>query len=528
MTSIPSGSLYESILNSFFDPTYIAKTVKFGTQGDALWQQFLAQNGLSSSDPRVVSQDPTILAEFVVFAQQTSSSLGQGQLSPEEVSSRALMFSVYDLIVLMLSVLSKNVGVTGDNIAFLGHYRDAYSKMLGRLSDAFYIGGSLSIPVVNTTDLSKWTLGYGGITMQDYLSVALTGEPTPSGNGATGSPTPAYNPLTLSSANIPYPPSPAGPLSINQGMIADPLARLQQDIPIALGPAFNTSYNNVANAAMDTLTITSNGTSTSSPTQVTFTYNYKQQYDFNVTTYVYDRNDQGQITGFHQQQQVHQTGFYTASPPVTYTVNINPNLSPVEQLDQLKAGFQTFLQQPIQNQSYTPPGYTPPGPFDFYNISPKMPFPPSLNVYTSMTSPITFYNLTQLNTGFNAFTPGNVTAVRSITIPWNSTSTFNPLDQNDSQGNTSFNIPYTSSTAGGGRANAIQSAMAQNRANKNSLLQQFVTNASTQKQIISNQSDSATSQQSQSQTGISQAASVLNSMIDQLGTILTSIFQIKK
>lgn len=526
MTAIPNGSLYQTIMNSFLDPSYVDKTVGFGTRGDKLWQDFLAQNGLKATDPSVVTEDPTILAEFVSFVQQTSASLQQGKLSPKEMTNRAIMFSVYDLMVLMLSVLQNNVGVTGQNIAFLGHYQDAYAKLLGRLADTFYIGGALSIPVINTSDMSEWTLGYGGINMQDYLSTALTGVPTPSVNGAAGNSAPTYPTLQLNSVNLTYPAPPAGPYSIDQGMIADPLTHVQVTSLVAAGPATTTSYDNLADAAMNTFTISSNGQPGGPPpTQVTFTYKYKQQYDFDVKTFVYDRDSNGVITGYHEVQTVHQTGFY-ANPPVTYTVNINPNFTPEQQLDQLKTGFLQFLQQPIQNLGYLPPNYTPPGTFDFYFINPKMPYPPTYNVYTSMTDPVTFYNVVQKQTGLNSTGRFDLTATRVLTVPRNSSKDFNPYNRGDTQGNTSYNIPYVPEARE--EANIIATNTAQKRANKNNLLQQYITNAQTAKGIIGNQSDAAQSQQSQSQTGIGQAASVLNAVIDQLSTILTSIFNVKK
>jgi hypothetical protein len=139
-----------------------------------------------------------------------------------------------------------------------------------------------------------------------------------------------------------------------------------------------------------------------------------------------------------------------------------------------------------------------------------------------MTDPVTFYGLSQNADG----STNDITATRELTIPWNTNKTFNPKDPNDSTGNTSLNIPYTPTTDQ--VASAIQSNISQKRSNQNSLLQQYVTNAQTRQQVLSNTQDAQTSIQSQSQTGLSQAAEVLNTAIGQMSDILTSIFQVAR
>ncbi len=126
-----------------------------------------------------------------------------------------------------------------------------------------------------------------------------------------------------------------------------------------------------------------------------------------------------------------------------------------------------------------------------------------------MTQPVTFYKIGQaLGTLFPPTTVRtDITAVRGMATAWDP----------------SYNMVYTPTRDG--EQNAKESAASRRRGDKNSLLQQYITNAQTKKQILSNQQDAENSQQDQAQSGVNQAASVLRAMIGQLSTIITSIFQ---
>lgn len=479
MTTIPNGSPYETILDGYLGTDYADQKSGFVTQKDVLWIKFLAETGLKATDPLVVAQDPSVLMKFVAFVQKTYDSMQVGtNLSPDETSRRKLMFSVYDLIVLMLETLQKNVGVVGNNVVFLSKYQKEYSTMMGRVSGSFQIGGATSLPSPNPADPTKWTLGYGGITMDDYLRAAT--ENSIAGASVTTQITSVNSKVPLPAANVQQTPT---------GVIKDALQEVPQSELIALGPATRTvtSGANVT-PSMNTLKFDS------TPTTVTFNYVYKQQYSATVTNYNYDSDG-----NLQQTSQQKPTGFFEV--PVSYTVSFLPTDNEQTKLDKVKAGFNTFLGMGLANQATLPPGYA----FTsdpVHSVTQTIPQAANLTVLSSMTQPITFYNMS------NIASEANITVIRNITRAWD------PL----------YNMVFTSTTDS--TQNAKESAASRRRGAVNSQLQQYITDSQTQKQILSNRADAQTSQENQSQTGFNQGASLLHTMIGQLSTILTSIFQV--
>ncbi len=485
MTTIPTGSQYETIIDSYLGTGLTNQQVGFGTKKDALWLQFLQENGLSSTDPLVAMQDPQILSKFMVFVQKTYDSLQTGELSPDEVTKRKLMFSVYDLIMLMLQVLQQTVGVVGKNVAFLGQYQQAYAEMSGREALAFYKGGSLSIPQANINDLSNWTLGYGNITMEEYLKTALQNTKIGLTDANGGAEIHSIN-IALPPVNTNIQPNVQG---IDTAVIKDGLSNVPIQIQ-AIGA--NAGSKNVTNDAMNTLRI-----SPISPTQVAFSYTYKQQYNVTVHNFNWDNSDPPKIVETSKQDAA---GFY--SVPIIQYVNINPNDSYDKQLQTINAAFQSFLNTPMNNTSVIDPNYNY-QPALFRTIDNNIPFPQQLTIYQSMTQAIPMYNMQP---------PGPT-----------STPTFFVHRYISTQWDPQYNMPYT--TTSDENQNAYESAASRRRGQKNSLLQQFITNTQSKKQILSNQQDAENSQMDQARTGYSQGGSLLSTMIGQLSTIITSIFQ---
>ncbi|MCE5294286.1 MAG: hypothetical protein LLF94_06695 [Chlamydiales bacterium] len=485
MTTIPNE--YKNIVEGYLGEEYSDKVVGFGTQKDVLWATFLAQNNLSATDPLVVAQDPTILAKFMTFVQATYDGMQVNALSPDEINRRALMFSVYDLVVLMLTALQNNIGVVGENVAFLNRYKREYAEMMGREASAFYIGGSSSLAKPNINNLDDWTLGYGKLSMDDYLTKALSDNL----KGINGS-------NIIKSVNIAY--QPPAPNVQQQGgggpaVIIDALSAIPTAVLVALGPVTTTGYNNFQPQAQNTLSF--NTTSAG----ITFTYSYQQQYRVNIQPYTFDSH------GVRQNAAVQtQTGFYTitnTSPPVTFT----PGMTEQQKLEAVQAAYRTFLNTQIV--ASLPTVFPSGGPYagwDVYSVIPMPNYPPFPDggihtIYDSMTQPVTIYNVSNWETAPNA------TVIRSMTHAW------------DPQ----YNGVFTSTSDE--RQNAFESGYSRKRGQINSLLQQYITNTQSKIQIISNQADAQTSQETQAQTGFNQAASLLTTMIGQLSTILTSIFQ---
>lgn len=429
MTVIPPGTLFDSIFQA-----YLADQQDISTD---LWKKFLLANNLDPNDARITAQDETLLASFVRFVQSTYEQTSTS-LSLNEMTRRHLLFSIYDLIVLMLQALQENVSVLGNNVVFLGKYQQAYAGIAGRLSEFFYIGGADSRPVPDSTDLSKWTLGYGDVNMQDFLKAVIVGKST----NDTGSPPLPYSPLVLQSVAA-KPPAESGNdalKSMGRGIFNDPFYPQDWLAQIFGNQTILGQLTNQLEFKAD-------------DNSISFQYSYVKinpppEDDFDPPQYE-------RIT-------IPSVGNYTS---FTFT---DPTESIDKKLEEASGFFQTFINQQI-------PGA-------------------GLTIYQTMNS--------------TPETLGDTSFVRYLTIPWSQ----------------SYNMVYTPTGDSGDHAR--QSTAAGYRSDKNSLLQQYVQNIQTHKQIFSKQSDAEQNTMQQAQTGIGQGGEILASAIRQLSTILTAIFQI--
>lgn len=506
MTTIPSGSPYETIADSYLDPDYANKVVGFGTQKDKLWATFLKENGLMATDPLVVAQDPAILTKFVAFLQKTYDSMQVNTLSPDEVTRRDLMFTVYDLVVLILEVLQRSVGVVGGNVVFLNKYAKEYSNMMAREAEAFYVGGSLSLPQVNRNDLSKWTLGYNDITMKEFIEASVYRPYIPNPDPSNPANAISYNstPYTysISSVNTTVNP-PLGPnvQQNDRAILKDTLASVRQTEFIALGPLTRDVYRDVGPPGRNTLTF-------SAPTSssVTMSYTYWQQYNSTVRYFYFDGDG-----NYHETGDIVLKGYH----PITMTsppVNFGPNDTPEQKIAAVELGFQNFLNQTIPNNWVLPPGL-PAIPFPYTSAyfpgnRYQMPITGrNMTIFQSTTEPITYYNVS------NSPIPGTNPPSTDITVIQNLTKPWHP----------EHNLVFTNTV--NDHDKIYTSAASRRRGNSNSLLQQFVSNTQSKRQIITNQADATQSNMDSIQTGYNQGASLLKTMIGQLSTILTSIFQ---
>lgn len=433
MITIPPGSAFQTIIESYFGDS----PIQSATAENKLWSNFLTANGLDPDDPDVqtliASEDPTLLTKFVQFAKQTYETMQTNKLSPDEVARRQLVFSVYDLIVLLLQIFQQTVGVLGKNVVFLGDYQRQFTDMAARIGQNIYIAGQDSIPHMNPDDLSSWTLGYGNITMQEYLTTAIVGA------GGTDIRGQSFSPLNIPLLSLQYPPPDPNLKREGTAIVQDFLT--EQSIgPISIEDLYDGS-------SAGSLQIFADSTS------VGFTYNYP-------------------LLRPADAQNGHPNPYFTPlvinSPAIPYS---DPNESFDEKLKEVSAGFQAFLNQSIQGTSLT--------------------------VGSSMTTPTTL-----------PFGGGGFQFTQVLARRW------------DNQ----YNMMYT--PTGDSGDHATQSSAADRRANKNSLLQQYVQNAQMQRQIQGNQADAENSQLQQAQTGISQGSNILSTAIQQMSTILTSIFQI--
>lgn len=107
------------------------------------------------------------------------------------------------------------------------------------------------------------------------------------------------------------------------------------------------------------------------------------------------------------------------------------------------------------------------------------------------------------------------------TVSSSLTSTTNPFRI---QWNKEYNLQTTADASK--EDSVYQSGAAGERAQKNTLLQQYITNTQSRMQILTNLADGEQSSIQQSQTGINSMANIIQSTIGNLSTMLTSIFQV--
>jgi len=427
MSVIPPGTLFDTVFQAYLADQQDDNAV--------LWRKFLVANNLDANDARIAAQDDTLVAKFVRFVQSTYESKAS-QLSLDEMTRRHLIFTIYDLIILLLQAIQQNVGVLGENIVYLGKYQRAYAGIAGRLAEFFYIGGADSRPVPNNADLSKWTLGYGDVNIQDYLTAAIVGKAS-----TVGSPPLSYDPLILQSVAAKLPATdPEGALkSYGRGILLNPFPGDILTSFLGGQSTLGQVTNQLAMKADDT--------------SISFQFSYVKMNP--------PPEEDGDPPQFERITIPSETGY-------TSFAFTDPTLPFEKKLEEAKTFFQQFLNTSI-------PGA-------------------GLTVYQAINSTPETY--------------GEDTFIRYLTIPWSN----------------AYNLVYTPTGDDGDHAR--QSTAAGYRGDKNSLLQQYVQNIQTHKQIFGKQADAEQTTIQQAQTGLGQGSELLSSLIRQMSTILTAIFQI--
>lgn len=505
--SIPANSIYSNLMNGYFG--YLSSDDQ-----DALWLLFLQKNGFTTNPSNT---DLAAQIKFSDFIEKTYESVQATNLSPEEVNRRQLLFTVFDIILAMMKSIQDNVAVTGNELAFLAKYQKVYTDEMKRIGDNFYIAAptSTDFAVVNTSDVSKWTLGYGSVTMEEYLKSAVIkgAEPPPVTPPATP-PLPlilnsdaviknvAQTALTLQTQiglqniNVQFvvppivvsgnqskiafditqdgsgyhltiklttstpPTTTTSTVDLSNALIADSgalTAFIEQKFQdFYFGPATNAGGKTVEALLKDPATVvTLPGAAETDITGTiqTFAQIFAQNHlNFTATA--------SSITLTFDYQTVDDLG-NTITIPVTQTATFPPDATLDEKLAAAKGALASLLQQTV-----------------------------------GLTGKTVLQQITELDTG--------ATQIMPLHIPWG-----------NFQGN-----PIIMAPDGSSAANAAQSA----RASKNQLLQQYIENARSRREIIANVSDSARSQVQSTQQGLSALAEVLESSVQQLRTILEGIF----
>jgi len=159
--SIPPNSPYSSILDGYFG--YLSQADK-----DSLWNTFKMQNGLTGNP---ANTDTQAITEFSNLIQLTYDMTERFQLSPTEMKNRELVVNIFDILIKFMRTVNDNISVLSKNIYFLSQYAQQYTNMIARVP--IYIGNQSNQPVVNLQDLSKFTVGYDNISINDILTYTI-------------------------------------------------------------------------------------------------------------------------------------------------------------------------------------------------------------------------------------------------------------------------------------------------------------------------------------------------------------------
>jgi len=160
-------------------------------QADAQVSLPIAADKIEEASYRKATLSPALQAEFLTFAadyqinglqrkfhtflqrdlltRQTEQRL---LLSLDEIRKRHIVFTIFDILLVMLQTIQENVGVLQQAIQFIAKHQREYTNQMASIG--FYLGESSDFGTIDTQDLSKWTLGYADISIEDYLLAAIS------------------------------------------------------------------------------------------------------------------------------------------------------------------------------------------------------------------------------------------------------------------------------------------------------------------------------------------------------------------
>ncbi len=158
--TLPTNGPYAQLMGSFFG--FLSTE-----QQQGLWSTFLNGQHLSTnpSDTDTVAQ-----AQFMSYIQSSYDKMQELELSPIEIQRRHLVFTVFDIILLMMQNIQDTVGVQQGLLVSLGKMQEQYTDMISRVP--IYVGGASNNAVYND-ELDKFTLGYNNISVKELLEYAL-------------------------------------------------------------------------------------------------------------------------------------------------------------------------------------------------------------------------------------------------------------------------------------------------------------------------------------------------------------------
>lgn len=134
-------------------------------QQQTYWKQFLGSIDYN------FNPEPTDLAAqsaFIQYLSQVLQDTFRSVPSPDEMIKRNVLLNTFSLLISVMALLQKALATLTKNIQFDTQMQTDLTNMIAKVP----ILTGTSLPVgwtINTANLSKWTLGYDNISMQDVM-----------------------------------------------------------------------------------------------------------------------------------------------------------------------------------------------------------------------------------------------------------------------------------------------------------------------------------------------------------------------
>lgn len=455
------------------------------------WEQFLTTQGFTAAPAQSIDAEKqfvTYLQNRFVNAQHT------GTFSPLEIQKRQIMFLVFELAQKMLKILEDTVAVQANNLIFLGKWQQQYTTMM--TSVPIYTSTPTNVWEPNTTDATKFTLGYSNITVDD-ISQYLASKALPTTVGITAT---TFN-LTA------YTNDPTGQ---NAAGLA---GNLNFDTPMSDYIHFNPASVTVnGTTTYGTITAINTTVANDSTLQGILTYYANGVPGTDHVNLLY--------SNLHQAQTRYTADTGTSNPTLAALLNtissaslnssgiqdITLNNNPTSGLATYIYGGTTASALAKLSSAVT----TALGGGDTVNVGILATDSATVQQQKWDTAFLSLYNNTSGNPAMSLIKTGGTLPTDNIAagavIPWQQ-NLLNPYPSNDAD------------------PNAVQpnSTASTNRAQENAKLQQNVENIRAQRDIVGNSMQTMQTNITQTQQALSKQSDLLTSIIQTLQTIASSI-----
>lgn len=234
------STTYGKIMDAFFSTLSDA-------QKQTIWVKFLTANNLTAPVPPGSEQlFLTFIHDAIMDTQLFVPVSTNAKLSPDEIKKRNIMFLVFNSVIKMLLSLQQTVTVEAQNVAFYAKWQKEYTNMLTRVPS--YVGGEASDVNVDLTDLSKFTLGYNNISVEDIAKWWAQSKLDGSNQTFTVSHYLTLNATQTSYITFQFSPSGIGATSSDFGTNTGSINNFGPFVPITAGSTFDQNVKNFEDA----------------------------------------------------------------------------------------------------------------------------------------------------------------------------------------------------------------------------------------------------------------------------------------